>query len=108
MKRKPYRYLYMLHSSKPDPSAGDAVSIYLMAYSRAGTKFSSASVAKLSGLRDELPSSEGEYCQWGPWICLWASAEHTLGRMDRNEAYQIADRYTAAVAATKSILLRTA
>jgi hypothetical protein len=105
--RSRFQIFYMLHSTKREPSSGDSVSVLLMAYSpKQERKFGAALQTRFSSIREELPQSEGELRQWGPWLCLWASAEHRLNGFDADEADELAQLYKRTVDTTKPILLK--
>lgn len=98
---------YMIYSNQKEPQRGDSVFVLLMAFSKAkNRKFSALTTEYLSTIRRALPPPEGELRQWGPWFCLWASAGHTLTKLDVSEAEEITELYVRAVHTTKSKLLR--
>jgi PD-(D/E)XK nuclease superfamily len=101
-----FRIYYMLHSAAPEPTSGNSISLLLMAYSTKGRKFGVSLQTRFNSLRENLPEPEGELRQWGPWMCLWASAEHRLGEFNADEADELAQLYARIVAVTKPVLLR--
>jgi hypothetical protein len=102
LSRKSYKIYYMLHSKKENPSKGDRISVLLMA--KMGNLKKSGSILQ-NRLSPILPKSEGVLWDWGPWLCLWASAEHQLGKFDKADTDRIFELYEGAVKATKSKLL---
>jgi len=108
-KKSQFQIYYMLHSAKPEPTSGDSMSVLLMAYSlkEQGRKFAPSLQTRFNSIREQLPQSEGDLREWGPWMCLWASAEHRLSKFDPGEASELAQLYKRTVDTTKPTLLNS-
>jgi PD-(D/E)XK nuclease superfamily len=105
-KRPRFQIYYMIHSANREPTSGDSVSVLLMAYSPNGRKFGPGLQTRFNSVREKLPQSEGGLRQWGPWMCLWASAEHRLSGFDVEDAAELAQLYKRTVDTTKHALLK--
>jgi hypothetical protein len=105
-RHKSYRVYYMIYSVTKEPTWGDAVSVLLMAKRSKLGKISAKLRTHFNSIKEHLPAAEGGPHEWSPWTCLWASAEHRLGRFTDADEEDLFQLYKRTVERTKPVLSR--